>query len=274
MKFNRLSVPLLAADNSVAFAGSLLTTDGASDTGLWMGLQDKVRLVAREGAPTPAGAGTAFGDFMALPPRLAVNSHGQVVFQAALTGAGVEPATSQAVFGTDRAGQLVTLARYGQAFDTGGGVMKSGGTFSALFGSNSDDGLPSAFNDAGEFVFTVTFDSGTAAESSLLVRAAIPLPGDATRDGVVDFADFRRLYNNLDQPGDQTRGDFNYDGRVTFGDYQLLERWFGTTLADPAPAAAALPAEMRAFAQSVPEPGVLTPLLAVMAVTRRSRRRR
>lgn len=279
MKFNRLSAPLLAADNSVAFAASLLTTDGASDTGLWIGQPGKVRLVAHEGDPTPAGPGTFFGDFSTVTPRFAVNSHGQVVFQAALTGPDVTPATSQALFGTDREGRLVLLARYGQAYEfgPGEGPAKQVGSWSAVFGSNSDDGLPAAFNDRGEVVMTFSFDAGTANESSAIVRAAIPLPGDATHDGVVGVDDFKRFYANYGKPGDRSAGDFDGDGRVTFADYQVLQRWYGKSLDAPAAGPQPLPAEMVAFGETgVPEPvgaaGVVATFATSLTLGRRRRR--
>jgi hypothetical protein len=202
-----------------------------------------------------------------------------VVFQAALTGPGVTAATSQALFGTDREGRLVLLARYGQAYDFGPGEQptKQVGSFSAVFGSNSDDGLPAAFNDRGEMVLDFSFAAGTSNESAAIVRAAIPLPGDATHDGAVGMDDFQLVYANFGKAGDQAAGDFDGDGAVTFADYQVLQRWYGKSLDAPAAAPQPLPAEVAAFGDTagVPEPAlVLWGLPIVMSLTSGRRRRR
>ncbi len=63
-----------------------------------------------------------------------------------------------------------------------------------------------------------------------------PIPGDANADGVVDSIDFTTLLNHYNQPGGWGVGDFNGDGQVGFGDFQILELNFGKTapvMADP-----------------------------------------
>jgi hypothetical protein len=277
MKFNRLSSPLLAADNTVAFTASLITTYAGNDTGLWIGQPGKLRLVAHEGDPTPAGPGTFFGDLSPSGPKFAVNSHGQVIFQASLAGPAVTSANSVALFGTDRDGRLVLLARYGQGYDfgPGEGPTKMVGAWSAVFGSNSDDGLPTAFNDRGEVVLNLFFDSGKPEEANAIVRAAIPLPGDATNDGVVGIDDFKRFYSNYGKPGGQAAGDFDGDGAVTFADYQVLQRWYGQSLDAPAAAPQPLPAEVAAFGETgVPEPGAAVAGVTFVTPLTLGRRRR
>jgi hypothetical protein len=269
---NRIFDPLLSTNGAITFQATLAGADTAHDAALFSGLPGKLRLVAREGDPTPAGPDTFFGDFVSLDTRkFSVNGHGQVAFAATLTGPGVVPATSKALFATDRTGQLMLVARYGQSYDAGDGDgPKTAGTWFAVSSSNANDGLPSAFNDAGQLLYTLTFNSGTPTETSALVRAAIPLPGDATGDGIVDISDFKTLFHNLDKPGAQSQGDFDHNGMVDFADFQLLERWFGHTASDTAiPVSAADTAALDAFAQSIPEPMMLFPLLFAPLLLRR-----
>jgi hypothetical protein len=70
----------------------------------------------------------------------------------------------------------------------------------------------------------------------------LPLPGDATRDGVVNFDDLLVLaknYNKTDQPF--TAGDFNYDNVINFDDLLLLAQNYNRTITVPVPTAAAAP---------------------------------
>jgi hypothetical protein len=196
------------------------------------------------------------------------NGHGQVAFSASLTGPGVVPATSQALFATDRAGQLMLVARYGQTFDTDAGP-RTAGSYYTNYSSNGSDGLPSSFNDLGQLVFTLIADSGTTTEYSSLIRAQIPFPGDANADGMVNTADFIALSKHFNKPGGQGEGDFNHDGMVSFADFQLLENWFGRSVNDaPVSVSTADVAALSAFESSVPEPPILLPLLGALLLIR------
>ena len=262
--------PLLSTNGAVTFAAGIASTDGARNSAMFSGLPGKIKIVAREGDPTPAGPDTFFGDFAAVVSRAGymTNGHGQVAFSARLTGPGVTPATSQALFATDRAGQLMLVARYGQTFDTDTGPRTAGSYFTT-YASNGSDGLPSSFNDLGQLVFALIADSGTAPEYSALIRAQIPFPGDANADGVVNTADFKALSKHFNQPGGQGDGDFNHDGMVSFADFQLLENWFGRSASNaPVSVSAADVAALSAFESSVPEPPILLPLLASLLMIR------
>jgi hypothetical protein len=62
------------------------------------------------------------------------------------------------------------------------------------------------------------------------------LNGDATRDGVVNKADFDPLAANFGQSGPQIdfiKGDFNYDGTVNLLDFNILSEQFGAVLLAP-----------------------------------------
>jgi hypothetical protein len=268
------SAPLLSTNGAVTFEATLAGASATSDTALFSGLPGHLKLIAREGDPTPAGPDTFFANFTPTDRKFMTNGHGQVAFAATLTGAGVTPTTTQALFATDRAGQLMLVARYGQTYDPGDGV-KTAGSWTTTYSSNGADGLPSGFNDMGQLLFKLSFNAGTPTESEALVRAAIPLPGDATGDGLVNTDDFRTLYKNFDKPGGQDRGDFDHNGVVDFADFQIMEQWFGRSLHDtPVTVSAADQAALEAFAQTAPEPTALLPVLLAALCLRRLHLRR
>jgi hypothetical protein len=270
---NTFSAPILSTNGAVTFEATLAGASATSDTALFSGLPGHLKLIAREGDPTPAGPDTFFANFTPSDRKFMTNGHGQVVFAAGITGPGVLPITSQGLFATDRAGQLMLIARYGQTYDSGDGAgPKTAGSWNTLYGSNGNDGLPSAFNDFGQLIYNLTFDSGTASETSALVRATIPLPGDATGDGIVNINDFKTLLNNIQRPGGQAQGDFNHDGMVDFSDFQLLEQWFGHSATDaPIPVSSADAAALNSFGQTIPEPSFLmwVPLFLAPLLSRR-----
>lgn len=60
---------------------------------------------------------------------------------------------------------------------------------------------------------------------------AVPLPGDATGDNVVNIADFAILASNFNRvPRGFDQGDFNYDGRVNIADFSVLASRFNQGL--------------------------------------------
>ena len=81
-------------------------------------------------------------------------------------------------------------------------------------------------------------------------------PGDANRDGKVDFADLVTLAQNYGLASGATwaKGDFTGDGKVDFADLVLLAQNYGTGTADAAAAAPAQPAAVVALA---PQPQAL-----------------
>jgi hypothetical protein len=84
----------------------------------------------------------------------------------------------------------------------------------------------------------------------------IPIPGDANLDGVVNQLDFARLYTNFGIGSTWAEGDFDGDGRVTFADFQTLERNFSGSLTP------------------VPEPGMLGLAFIALIVNHRHWTRR
>ncbi len=70
----------------------------------------------------------------------------------------------------------------------------------------------------------------------LQIRFGSLVPGDANRDGKVDFADYVSLELGFGYSGGWAEGDFNGDGRVNFKDYIILEAHFGQSSSVPEPA--------------------------------------
>jgi hypothetical protein len=68
----------------------------------------------------------------------------------------------------------------------------------------------------------------------LMIPQPATLPGDANRDGAVNFADYQILEANFGTGTTWAQGDFNGDHAVTFADYQILETHFGQHVPEPA----------------------------------------
>jgi hypothetical protein len=108
----------------------------------------------------------------------------------------------------------------------------------------------------------------------------IAMPGDANRDGVVNFADFTALSNHYGQSNaGWTGGDFNADGAVNFADFTLLSNNYGRSTTGGS-SFVATPDELAALsafgATTVPEPASLALLAAggLMLLKRRAKRYR
>ena len=56
-------------------------------------------------------------------------------------------------------------------------------------------------------------------------------PGDANRDGMVNFTDLNIVLTNYNQPGGWSQGDFNGDGIVNFADLNILLTNYNHSLA-------------------------------------------
>jgi hypothetical protein len=101
---------------------------------------------------------------------------------------------------------------------------------------------------------------------------AVTLPGDANFDGRVSFADFQRLELGFGGAAKATareqwgQGDFNFDQRVDFSDFLILRESFGSLNVVEA-------AAVGAFEQThVPEPAAAMAIVGsgLLAIRRRS----
>jgi hypothetical protein len=115
--------------------------------------------------------------------------------------------------------------------------------------------------------------------ANLLLANATPgsggLPGDADRDGIVQFADFQILEQHLGAAGGFEQGDFDGSGFVDTDDFRVFNHYFNQKLASPSELSA-----IDAFAVAnhvgvdLPEPGAAVwggLLLLALASGRRRR---
>jgi hypothetical protein len=106
------------------------------------------------------------------------------------------------------------------------------------------------------------YDSAAAGRSLLDYRVSGKTPGDANRDGKIDFSDLLILAQNYDKIDvNNAQGDFNGDGRVDFADLLILAQNYGKDCT------------MMTAASTVPEPSSTAALGAAAAILISRRRR-
>jgi hypothetical protein len=97
---------------------------------------------------------------------------------------------------------------------------------------------------------SATATGGSTSEFSAGV--VVPLPGDADRNGVVNFADLLTVARNYNgAPRTWETGDFNGDGVVNFVDLLILARNYNQSLPAATPALSAVPPAPPAPAMAV-----------------------
>jgi hypothetical protein len=143
--------------------------------GIWAGLSDSLRLVARAGSQAP---GTPIGLNFATLDKPYMNSLGQVAFHGTIQGDGVDITNDSGLWATDPGGRLLLIARTNGTFDIGGGQMKTI-SYLALQGTPSGESQLK-FNESGELAFFAAFTDG----SSGIFVATIPEPHSAIYVGL------------------------------------------------------------------------------------------
>lgn len=122
---------------------------------------------------------------------------------------------------------------------------------------------------------TAHFMGQTVDSASLIIRYT--KAGDATLDGVVDFADLVKVAQNYGKAtgvGSWSEGDFNYDGVVNFSDLVTVAQNYGAALPNQAlssPSADFARDVTAAFA-SVPEPSLVLLAFLIPHTRRRPKR--
>ena len=125
----------------------------------------------------------------------------------------------------------------------------------------------------------VTFLDFQILETAINKDGGAALVADANSDRIVNHLDFNILWANFGKLGGKPQGDFNQDGKVDFGDFQILERAYQSANMypyNPFGATGPVPAEFMGeqlealFASIVPEPsGAIVALGAGLMLRRR-----
>jgi hypothetical protein len=205
-----------------------------------------------------------------------LNSSGESLVTATLSGPGVDATNNSALWATDPLGHFQLIARTGDAQKING-VDRLVKQVNFSMPHLGDASVP-AMNDAGQVAYQLKFTDGSVA--NMLATLPSVIAGDADNDLGVDIKDFDILVDHYGQPGTRVDGDFDYDGLVTFQDFQILRGDFGMAYdGTSVPVSDGDWATLDAFAQTVPEPsGALLSAVATAAAvaSRRSgyRRRR
>ena len=176
-RFGTVNVPSLASDSQfLAFAGFISGggTTGENNLGMWSGTPDVQKLVVRRGDTPPGmGPGVSFDSLR----RPAVNNVGQLVFTTSLRGTAVDSTNNEALWVTTENGDLLLVARTGDAFDVDPDplvdYLRTIASFSAFSGGGVEVGFASPLNDAGQVPFRLTFDDGS--EGIFIANSRQPL---------------------------------------------------------------------------------------------------
>jgi hypothetical protein len=165
------------------FVGTLTgsAVNPQNDSALWSQRGDSIALIAREGDRAPGTpAGVTFGDFSRLGADSAfqVNNNSQVAFHVKLSGPGVTAVNDTGIWATDLTGDLRLVAREGDLFDVNDDPMIE--ELRTVFltklagGGGGEDGDSTAFNDAGELAFALTFTDNSG--GVFVTSTAVPEP--------------------------------------------------------------------------------------------------
>ncbi|QDV76344.1 DUF7453 family protein [Botrimarina mediterranea] len=220
-----------------------------------------LNLIAREGDPAP-GTDARFGNMISPDPFFSpsLNGRGQVVFSSRLSGTGVDASNDSAIWAYD-GGALRLIAREGDSIDVSDDPhspdLRTIESLDAELRSSNDDGLPSGFNDRGQIAFYAAFTDGTSGVFvSDAVAAPLPLAGDYDRDGFVTPGDYDVWESAYGSWAVSYEGaDGNGDGFVDAADYAVWRDAYQTVV------------------QSVPEPSGLSGLAVALAAAAFRRRR-
>lgn len=229
--------PIINDLGQVTFVGALAGTGVAAtnDHGIWSetaGVLGSPQLIAREGDAAPGTEdGVVFsGGFSGYMS----NNAGQVAFKAGLAGAGISDTNDSGLWATDASGLLHLIVQEGDLIDVNDDPnIEDFRTVKWIDVLANSMGY-SAFNDAGQLAYRLTFLDGVGSESSGLFVATIEsLLGDITGDGFVGVDDLDILLANWGENvgmgfGAIASGDLSRDGVVGQADLDIVLGAWGT----------------------------------------------
>lgn len=215
------AIPIISTSGETYFS-SLVSPGSGSATGfgIWKGTASTgPSIIARDGDPVdPLLPGVVIGAINI--DNYVVAPEGSVIFQATLSGKGVDGSNNLALLRHDPSDGLSVVAREGDLLEVRAGDFRmiDGFEFSTL--SNGLDGRPSSVC-ATAFVFRLTFDDASSGVFLLDLRDCIT---DFNGDGLTNGADLATLLSVWGS--DSPIGDLNGDGIVDGGDLAtLLANW-------------------------------------------------
>lgn len=204
-------------------------TNSSNQTGIWRYRASALSRICRGGQQVPDVAGATLG--LSSSTAVAANAVGQIAFSGTFDLGG----NVQALFGTDRSGNLVTVYKAPDKVTVRPGMIRSFSSFSNLNISGGNDGRPRSLNDSGYIACSASVNVppgqpfGQNGKGILLFRIAARCPGDLNNDGLVDDADFILFifaYNTLDCADPAMPlgcpADLNGDGFVDDADFVIF----------------------------------------------------
>jgi len=162
VKFKDFSFVSLNATGKVALTGLLKGpgVDGSNDVGLWFGAPGAIDLVARlDGPVAPIGGGVKYKSIS----LEVLNARGQIAYLAELDGPGITNANDKAILGSDRHGNLMVVARTGDAITVAQGDTRTLASLNMRFGGGGQDGFGAALNDDSYLTWVGRFTDGSYA---------------------------------------------------------------------------------------------------------------
>jgi hypothetical protein len=151
----------------------------ANDIAFFAGLWNAPQLILREGDPAPdTGPAVNFTAQFSRTiegngyPGATFNDLGQVAALMHLAGPAVTSANDAALYLFDPILGPIKIAREGDQFDIGGGVMRTIADFSILFSGGHNDDFMNGLSNTGKLVFGLKFTNGTSG----IFTATIPVP--------------------------------------------------------------------------------------------------
>lgn len=223
--------PLLCDNGEVILQANVYgpATNSSNQSGIWRVRNDILTRICRAGQAVPDVPGATLG--LSSSTAVAANAFGQIAFSSTFDLGG----NVQALFGTDRSGNLVTVYKAPDKVTVRPGMIRSFTSFSNMNISGGNDGRLRSLNDSGYIACSASVNIppgqpfGQNGRAILLFHIAARCPGDLNNDAMVDDADFVLFvaaYNVLDCADPAMPlgcpADLNADGFVDDADFVLF----------------------------------------------------